>query len=435
MQQFDHLPHETIPFTRQPQSGARVFGFDRWLTRRLLKHLGSPPIAIELWNGEILRYCQRPVIRVRVGSRWILIRLLIDPSLAFGGAYSNCQIEVDGDLVALCEIVERSLQSNSRFSEQKCNTTYQDLHVVRGDIHRHYDIGNEFFQLWLDKQMVYTCGYFESPDVSLEAAQTAKLDYVCRKLRLQPNQSVVEAGSGWGALALHMARNYGVRVRAYNIAHEQVEYACQRAAAEGLTSRVEFIEDDWRNISGSYDAFVSVGMLEHVGPKNYRLFGDLIRRILKPDGLGLIHTIGRNSAQPLDRWTKRRIFPGAYPPSLRQLMDFFEQPDFSVLDVENLRLHYARTLEHWLQRFEENVDQIHRMFDERFVRMWRLYLSASLSSFRTSSLQLFQVVFCHGQNNRIPWTRDDLYGANRLCNNSLPRSELHTEPEQVKVVC
>lgn len=407
------LPEEALPdidsSISSTPSTARVTFFDRWLIRRLLQQLGQPEICVELWNGERFGHASDDVVRVRVKRRRSLLRLFINPSLGFGDAFSDGEIEVDGELVDLCCAIERSLRKRQVFVKPKEYRYRHDLKVARNNIHRHYDIGNDFYQLWLDEQLVYTCAYFERPDVSLEEAQTAKLDYVCRKLRLQPGQLVVEAGCGWGALALHMARHYGVRVRAFNISHEQIVYARERVEAEGLASQVEFVEDDWRNISGRCDTFVSVGMLEHVGTENYRLLGDVVRRILPPQGLGLIHTIGRNIAQPLDRWTSQRIFPGANPPSLRQMMDIFESAGFSILDVENLRLHYARTLEMWLERFDKNVATVHEMFDERFVRMWRLYLSASISAFRNGSLQLFQVVFSHAANNEIPWTRDALF--------------------------
>jgi cyclopropane-fatty-acyl-phospholipid synthase len=172
---------------------------------------------------------------------------------------------------------------------------------------------------------------------------------------------------------------------------------------------VEFVEDDWRNISGRYDVFVSVGMLEHVGIEKYPLLGDVIHRSLKDPGMALIHTIGKNVAGPLNTWIERRIFPGAAPPSLKQMMNIFEGWNYSILDVENLRLHYAQTLRHWLQRFEEHVDTIEELYDEEFVRTWRLYLAGSVAAFMTGTLQLFQVVFTQADNNNIAWTRASLY--------------------------
>src|SRR6266567_1948686 len=179
-------------------------------------------------------------------------------------------------------------------------------------------------RLLLDPQLVYTCAYYPSPGATLEEAQVAKLDYVCRKVQLQPGERVVDAGCGWGALALHIAKNYGVTVRAFNISHEQVSVARRRAKELALSHRVEFIEDDYRNISGECDAFVSVGMLEHVGREHYRDLGSIIHRSLAKTGRGLLHFIGRNHPHPFSTWTRKRIFPGAYAPALSEVMQVFE---------------------------------------------------------------------------------------------------------------
>jgi len=262
--------------------------------------------------------------------------------------------------------------------------------------------------------MVYTCAYFPAPEATLEQAQMAKMHHICRKLRLRPGERVVEAGCGWGSLALFMARHYGVRVRAYNISREQIAYARQQAELQGLAAQVEFVEDDYRNITGSYDAFVSVGMLEHVGQRYYRALGAVVDRVLTGDGRGLIHSIGRIRPGQMNAWIEKRIFPGAAPPSLAEMMEIFEPAGFAVLDVENLRLHYARTLQHWLQRFDRAGDRIEAMFDARFVRAWRLYLAGSIAAFLSSDLQLFQVLFNRGASNDMAWTREHLYREPRI---------------------
>ncbi|WP_158675244.1 SAM-dependent methyltransferase [Thiohalobacter thiocyanaticus] len=207
-----------------------------------------------------------------------------------------------------------------------------------------------------------------------------------------------------------MARHYGVSVKAYNISREQLAFARERAKVEGLDDRVEFIEDDYRAMSGEFDAFVSVGMLEHVGVDNYGALGETIDRVLAPHGRGLIHTIGRDAPGPMNEWIERRIFPGAYPPSLSEITEILEPAGLSVLDVENIRLHYARTLEHWWERYETNADKVRGMFDETFFRAWRLYLAGSIAAFTSGGLQLFQVVFNRHGSNDLPWTRDYLYG-------------------------
>lgn len=395
--------------------GSRL-SFEGRLTRGLLNSLGDPPIRVTLWNGEsISTTTSNAVVDMRVRSRSSLFKLLINPELYFGDAYSNGSIEVDGDLVKLIEAIYQGLARvgstglRSRLTRWLNRSQLNTLSDSRENIHHHYDLGNEFYKLWLDQQMVYTCAYFSSPDITLEQAQIAKMDHVCRKLRLRPGESVVEAGCGWGALALHMAAHYGVQVKAFNISHEQIAYAKARAHALGLKHRVEFIEDDYRNANGRFDAFMSVGMLEHVGHEFYHELRRVIDRSLDHNGRGLIHSIGRNRPNLFNPWVERRIFPGAYPPSLREMLEVVEHGDFSVLDVENLRQHYALTLKHWLQRFEDASSRIKEMYDERFVRAWRLYLAGSIASFNTGDMQLFQVLFARGTSNDIPWTRGYLY--------------------------
>lgn len=411
--------------TRDRDSIARsskVLRIERLLLRRLLAAIGHPPLLVTLWDGEEVYRPpaeKPPIANVFIHNRNTLWKLLAAPELSFGDGYTNGSITVQGDLVELNAAVTRSRNTTgSRLfslegllegwvSRPRRNT----LRGSQQNIHHHYDVGNDFYRLWLDEEMVYTCAYFPTHGASLEQAQIAKMEHVCKKLQLTPGQAVVEAGCGWGALARYMARKYGVTVKAFNISHEQITYAREQAKAEGLSGRVEFIEDDYRSIKGEYDVVVSVGMLEHVGTEHYSALGRIIRNSLKPQGLGLIHTIGRNRAGPNSPWIERRIFPGSYPPSLREMMEIFEPNQLSVLDVENLRLHYAKTIQHWLDRFERAMDEVAERYDECFVRAWRLYLAGSIAAFRTGSLQLFQVVFAHADNNRIPWTRTHIYAS------------------------
>lgn len=395
----------------------RPAAFHRVVLRTLLRALGDPPVRFVLWNGEEVAISrERPVARLLVRDARAVLRLAANPERNFGDLYAAGRIEVLGDMAGFLATVYR------RARDYRPNGTLERLvrqtHRRRrpntlarssDNVHHHYDIGNDFYRLWLDERMAYTCAYFQRPDTDLESAQLAKMDHVCRKLRLRPGETVVEAGCGWGALARHMARHFGVRVRAYNVSGEQVRDAREQARAEGFGSEVEFVQADYRAIEGRYDAFVSVGMLEHVGPENYRALADVIHRCLKESGRGLIHTIGRTRAMPMNAWIERRIFPGAHPPSLAELMQVFEPWDFSVLDVENLRLHYARTLEHWLTRFETHVETIERMFDAPFARAWRLYLAGSMAAFQTAELHLFQVLFAPRGNDDVPWTRAYLY--------------------------
>jgi len=391
---------------------------DYWLLSRLRSLMGNPPVEFALRSGaRVGPGVANPVARVTFAGRGTLTSILADPWLRFGDAYSDGRVTIDGDLVGLLETIYHAsgMGGGTRASllrraagalrRQHLNS----LAASRDNIHHHYDIGNDFYALWLGSTMAYTCAYYPTPAATLDEAQFAKMDHVCRKLRLNSGESVVEAGCGWGTLALHMARHYGVRVRAFNISHQQIVYARERAAREGLAARVEYVEDDYRNIGGSYDAFVSVGMLEHVGPANYPALGHIAYRCLGGRGRGLIHSIGRNHPASLQPWIEKRIFPGAYPPSLGEMMRIFEPWNLSILDVENLRLHYAQTLRQWLGLYEAASGRVREMFDEKFVRMWRLYLAGSVAAFTTGTLQLFQVLFAPGENNDIAWTRAHLY--------------------------
>ncbi|HKT79283.1 MAG TPA: cyclopropane-fatty-acyl-phospholipid synthase family protein [Vicinamibacterales bacterium] len=378
---------------------------DRWALRAVQRGVAAAPIRFVLWDGHELSPSAAPVATIIIKNRWALYSWVWDPALNFGEAYMFGAVEIRGDLVALLTEIYRALPVTPvqlRWPWRAVN----DIRSARENVHRHYDLGNDFYRLWLDRLMVYTCAYYPSEDATLEEAQVAKLDRICQKLRLAPGESVVEAGCGWGALAIHMARSYGARVRAFNVSSEQIAYARDRARAEHVADRVEFVEDDYRNVTGRYDAFVSIGMLEHVGLENYPTLGRLITRCLGDDGRGLLHFIGRNRPMPLNAWIRKRIFPGAYPPTLPEVFErVFEPQNLSVLDVENLRTHYARTIREWLARFDSEASTVAQMFDASFARAWRLYLAGSEAAFNAGALQLFQVVFARGESNHAGWQR------------------------------
>ncbi len=388
---------------------------DRSLLNAIRKNLGTAPLSLAL--PEIENHpnsAAPPVGTVRIADRRTLAALVMNPEVVFGDAYCDGRIEVEGDLERVLEAIFQSargvrnwswrlmskwlawLQTNSRYGSSK-------------NIHHHYDLPLDFYKLWLDERLIYTCAYFPDGHNSLEEAQEAKLDLVCRKLWLKPGETVVEAGCGWGALAMYMAEHYGVRVKAFNISHEQVRVARETASQRGLSTMVEFVEDDYRNITGRYDVFVSVGMLEHVGRENYPELGGIIHRTIGDQGRGLLHFIGRCRSMPFSVWMRKRIFPGAYTPTLREAMDVLEPHSYYVLDVEDLRVHYARTIEHWLDRFERAYDRIAAEHGTNFARMWRLYLAGSIASFRVGTLQLFQVLFAGKNCQSTPWTRSRLY--------------------------
>jgi cyclopropane-fatty-acyl-phospholipid synthase len=420
---MDTAPATTAPgprwhVTLKPRRTVRTRAWflDRWLAARLQRTIASAGVRLELWDGSSSAEApEHPIGELVIHDRATLLGLAVHPNLWFGEAYMTGRLDIRGPLSAVVEALTR-LQPPQATWTGRVAVRLARSNTVRGsryNVHHHYDLGNAFYERWLDRQLVYTCAYFSDEAMTLEDAQTAKLDLVCRKLRLRPGEQVVEAGCGWGALALHMARSYGVRVRAFNLSREQIAYARERARREGLDGVVEFIHDDYRNVSGQFDAFVSVGMLEHVGLKQFGALADVLARSVRRDGgRGLLHFIGRDAPHPLNAWIRRRIFPGAYPPTLAEVAERVLVPArMTVVDVENLRLHYARTLAHWSQRFASARDAVCDTYGEAFCRAWELYLAGAEAAFLTGWLQLFQVLFTPVGSAPPVWTRRELYAA------------------------
>ena len=390
---------------------------DRALVRSIMRQAGNPRISVRLWNGDEFWVTEAPPVAcLEFRNRRAILKLLTSPAIGFGECYSQGLIEVHGDFLAFANEATSAFTNRAhgnycidRLGSMLISLRQNSLYRSKHNVQKHYDLGNDFYRMWLDERMVYTCAYYNTPSASLAEAQVAKLDHVCRKLDLQPGQDVIEAGCGWGALALHMAEFYGVKVSAYNISEPQLAWARERAADRNLGERVHFIQDDYRNIHQSCDRFVSIGMLEHVGRANYRTLGRVVDRCLKPEGLALIHSIGRSHPRKTDAWIRKYIFPGGHIPSLGEMSAVFEPSRFSVLDIENLRLHYARTCATWLANFEAVADQVSDRYSEEFVRTWRLYLAGSSAGFESGTLQLFQVLFARGSNNSVPLTREYQY--------------------------
>jgi cyclopropane-fatty-acyl-phospholipid synthase len=374
-------------------------------------------VRVELWDGtSAYDRSPSPIGTLVIGDRRTLIGLALHPDLYFGEAYMAGRLEVRGPLEPVVEALTRLSQPRMTWRDRLALTIPNTLSASRRHAHSHYDLGNDFYQLWLDRDLVYTCAYYASEQMSLDEAQVAKLDLVCRKLRLRPGERVIETGCGWGALALHMARHYGVQVRAFNISGEQLSFARERAAREGLADRVEFIDDDYRNVSGKYDAFVSIGMLEHVGLQRLNTVATVLRRSIRTDGgRGLLHFIGRDVPCPLNAWIRRRIFPGGYTPTIAEVATHTLGPaGMSIIDIENMRLHYARTLAHWSERFALVRERVRQVYGDEFQRAWELYLAGSQAAFATGWMQLFQILFIPRGSSPPSWTRSDPYDAARV---------------------
>jgi cyclopropane-fatty-acyl-phospholipid synthase len=302
------MNHErTATFGTPSEDTGRPRFLDRWLTARLEHLLATVDVRVQLWDGQSSGTSSRPPIgTLTVGDRRTLLGLIVNPELWFGEAYMTGRLQVQGDLARVLEALYRLSAPIPSWRDRlraRLATAITPSTAHR-NAHRHYDLGNDFYRLWLDDQMVYTCAYFRDATTSLEDAQRSKLDLVCRKLRLRAGERVLETGCGWGALALHMARHYGVTVTAYNVSHEQVIYARERAAREGFADRVTFIEDDYRSATGRFDAFVSAGMLEHVGR---RRFASSAKCFAGPSGA----TVVADSSTSSDATPHARSMPGS----------------------------------------------------------------------------------------------------------------------------
>jgi cyclopropane-fatty-acyl-phospholipid synthase len=386
----------------------------RYAGARILAAAGNPPVRIVLPEETVVEPpAEPPRFTLRIRSWRALAAMAADPETGFGDSYARGAVEVEGPLAEFCEVIYWHSQPSGRrrlwpglLSWYLDWTQRRSVRAAKKNVHHHYDLGNEFYRLWLDEEMLYTCAFFPREDSSLEEAQTAKMERVARKLALEPGERIVDAGCGWGAFALYAARVHGCRVRAFNISKEQIDWARWRARQLGLEDRVEFILDDYRNITGAYDAFVSIGMLEHVGRDHYAELGEVIRRSIGVTGRGLLHFIGRSHPAPLNAWIRKRIFPGAYAPALSEMLPLLEAGDYHVADIENLRSHYARTLRCWRERYEAAEPRVRERFGEEFVRAWKLYLAGSEASFRSGSLELYQVLFAGRRCAKKLWTRE-----------------------------
>jgi cyclopropane-fatty-acyl-phospholipid synthase len=325
-------------------------------------------------------------------------------------------LQVEGDLqellrLGICLRYDRrniSLWKKVQFLAHSV-ATRNTLGRAPQNIEHHYDLGIEFYQLFLDQTLTYSCAYFNSETDSLEQAQLNKYEHICRKLSLQPGEKLVDIGCGWGGMLIYAAQNYGIQGLGNTLSCTQCEYAKSKIEQLGLQNQIEVVLKDYREITGEFDKFVSIGMFEHVGKAFIPVFMHKVSQLLKKGGIGLLHTIGKNTESPSDPWIIKYIFPGGYIPNLSEIIREMGRSGFPIMDVENLRFHYGHTLDRWADNYEKNVEKVRCMFDESFVRMWRLYLHACSAGFKCGSSRLYQILFSNGLNNELPLTRKHLY--------------------------
>ena len=283
------------------------------------------------------------------------------------------------------------------------------LAAARTNVAHHYDLSAELYRLFLDTDQQYSCAYFAHAGMDIEAAQTAKKQHLAAKLLLKPRQKVLDIGSGWGGLGLYLAKANRVDVTGLTLSTEQHKISNARATDAGLGNQARFLLQDYRTLDERFDRIVSVGMFEHVGVNNYRAYFQQVNALLKPDGVGVIHSIGRLSGPAhTSRFIQKYIFPGGYIPALSEVIPAIERSGLYITDVEILRLHYAETLARWHSRFQANRERIKAIYDERFCRMWEFYLLASEMFFRVQDGMVFQIQVAKSMDS-VPLTRDYMY--------------------------
>ncbi len=351
-------------------------------------------------------------------------RIALNPQLGLGEAFMDGDIRVErGTLWDLLDIVGRNqaqreepvrgpfgrlLRDAGRRLDQ-----WNDRRTARRNVAHHYDLSYDLYRRFLDADMQYSCAYFSRPGMSLDEAQAAKKAHLASKLRLEPGMSVLDVGCGWGGLALELAARWGVRVLGVTLSEEQLAVARRRAEAAGLADQVRFSLTDFRDVEGPFDRIVSVGMFEHVGVPNYPAYFAAIRRLLQPDGLAVVHSIGRaGPPASTSPWIKKYIFPGGYLPALSETLAAVEDSGFWTTDIEVLRLHYAETLRNWRERFLAARAEIADLYDERFCRMWEFYLAGAELAFRHGDQMVFQMQLAT-RIDAAPITRDYMVDAER----------------------
>lgn len=386
---------------------------------------GGQPLDLVFPDGSRLNFGQEPRVVMAIRDPNFL-PILTHPTLgSLGEAFVDGRIDIDGDIMSVIASAERLVEIGGSPPTDRIpapetrHTLQQDL----DDIKHHYDVGNDFYRLWLDDRMVYSCAYFQTGEETIDAAQEAKLDHICRKLRLHPNERLLDIGCGWGGLILHAAQRYGVRAIGITLSDNQFALSTERVRAAGLEGRVEVLRLDYRDAperfrEGVFDKISSVGMFEHVGQKNFPAYFGVVRRLLRDRGLFLNHGItspdadGRTVGSGVSEFMDENVFPHTELPHLHSVIRKMTAQNFEVYDVESLRPHYARTLAQWSRRLETQLIAARNIVGERTLRVWRTYLAGSSLAFSQGWLNVYQVLASRQEASgltELPLTRAWMY--------------------------
>jgi cyclopropane-fatty-acyl-phospholipid synthase len=381
------------------------------------------PVTVALWDGTEVPLGEPSKVGIRLRST-SAARYLLKPSLdALGEGYVEGHLDVDGRIRDIVEVAEQLARDADDRQGKGRLPAWISRHTRRSDraaIEYHYDVSNEFYALWLDPNMVYSCAYFDSPERDLESAQLAKLDHICRKLQLAPGETLLDIGCGWGAMVLHAARHYGVRAVGVTLSTNQHALATERVRAAGLSDRVEIRLQDYRDVPGEgvFDKISSIGMFEHVGLKNLGGYFATVRRLLKPGGVAMNHgitsadaesrSVGLGAGDFIDRY----VFPDGELPHVSLAIRELSQAGLELVDAESLRRHYALTCSHWSDAFERNIAELERLAGAQRARIWRIYLAGCAHAFAKGWINIYQLLAIRTEDGAspLPLTRDYMYG-------------------------
>ncbi|NEZ45776.1 methyltransferase domain-containing protein [Clostridium niameyense] len=393
-----------------------MLAIEKFFIKKFLKGISTETFKIKFWDDtEEIMGDGKVAFAVIFNKPLKKSEVLEDACLAFGEAYMNGDIDFEGDLQFILESIYRNKNSflhSHKLLSKIIKLKGTSMKKQKEDISYHYDLGNDFYSLWLDETMSYSCGYFKNEDDTLYDAEMNKIHYILKKLNLKEDQTLLDIGCGWGYLIIEAAKLYKVKALGITLSKEQYEEVKRKVKNENLEDYVDVRLMDYRDLEKSklkFDRIVSVGMLEHVGNSNIPLYFKNIDKVLKDQGIFLLHFITGMFETEGNRWIKKYIFPGGYIPTIRQVTDVFTDLDFHIVDLESLRLHYMKTLMCWEENFENNLDKVRKMFDEKFIRMWRMYLCSCAASFHYGVVDIHQFLLTKGLNNDIPMTRDYLY--------------------------
>ncbi|MBF7808237.1 class I SAM-dependent methyltransferase [Clostridium beijerinckii] len=387
---------------------------DKIFYKTLFKNLFSDTFELKLWDGSSEIYGEgNPEFKIIFNEPIPKADIIKDPSLTFGEAYMTKKIDIEGSIQKVIESLYNNQESFLSNSDKYANLLRMATNSIKNskkNIEFHYDIGNDFYKLWLDDTMTYSCGYFKSKSDSLTQAQKNKVEHILKKLNLKEGETLLDIGCGWGELIISAAKKYKVKAMGITLSSEQLAKVKERIKSEGLEDLIEVELVDYRELKNrTFDKIVSVGMLEHVGQDHLAEYFSNVNNLLNDKGVSLLHCITSTEVGGNNTWIDKYIFPGGYVPAVRELINCMSDERFTLIDAENLRLHYGRTLEHWAKNFENALPEIRKTKDETFIRMWRLYLNACAASFNSGNISIHQFVFNKGVNNDLPWTREYMY--------------------------